>query len=270
MTILTVEETVGPEESNRSAVSWAAIAGGAVASAAFSLFLLELLAGMGLSVISPWANSGASASTMKIGGAVAVILISVMASALGGFLAGRLRTKWVGVHTDEVYFRDTAHGFLTWAFATVITASVLTGALAAMAGATLSGAASNPGLVPDRNSYYVDSLFRSDRPAAPGDAAANTQTTQEAGRILARGFTSGGTIAPADRTYLAQQIAARTGLSQADAQKRVDDVITQAQKAADDARKAAAKLALLMAAALICGAIASALAAAEGGRMRDA
>lgn len=268
MTIVAMETAVGPEESNRSAVSWAAIAAGAVASAGFSLFLLELLAGLGLSVVSPWANAGASATTIKIGGGIAVILISVMSSALGGYLAGRLRVKWVGIHTDEAYFRDTAHGLLAWAFATIISAAVLAGAVTSMAGGAVQGAASNSGLVPDRNSYYVDSLFRSDRPAAPGDNTA--AGTQEAGRILARGLTPGGTLTPGDRAYLGQLVSARTGLSQADAEKRVNDVIAQAQSAADTARKAAAHFALLMAAALLAGALASALAAAEGGRERDA
>ena len=266
MTVFAVETAAIPEESNRSAVSWAAIAAGAVASAGFSLFLLELLAGLGLSVVSPWANSGASATTIKIGGGIAVILISVMASALGGYLAGRLRVKWAGVHTDEVYFRDTAHGLLAWAFATIISAAVLAGAVTSMAGGAVQGAASNPGLLADRNGYYVDSLFRSDRPAAPGDASA---TTREAARILARGLMPGSTMSAADRTYLAQLVAARTGLAQADAEKRVNDVIAQVQAAADQARKTAAQFALLMAAALLAGALASALAATEGGRERD-
>lgn len=266
MTVLAVDTAIVPEESNRSAVSWAAIAAGAVASAGFSLFLLELLAGLGLSVVSPWANSGASSTTIKIGGGIAVILISIMASALGGYLAGRLRVKWAGLHTDEVYFRDTAHGLLAWAFATIISAAVLASAVTSMVGGTLQSAASNPALVPSTNSYFVDSLFRSDRPPAPGD---NTAATQEAGRILARGLTPGNTLSPVDRTYLAQLVAARTGLSQADAEKRVNDVIVQAQTAADTARKTAAHFALLMAAALLAGALASALAATEGGRERD-
>jgi hypothetical protein len=274
VTVVSAEPAVLDEESDDSAVSWGAIAAGAVASAAFTLFLLQLLAGLGLSAVSPWANSGASSTSVKIGGAVAIILIAVLASALGGYLAGRLRTKWVGLHTDEVYFRDTAHGLLAWAFATLLSASVLagatavvTGAASSLAGGAAQGAASNPNVGSDRNSYYVDSLFRSDKPAAPGDASASNA---EAGRLFARAVTPGGTFSDADRTYLAQVIASRTGISQADAEKRVNDTITQAKTAADDARRAAAKLALLMAGALLAGALAAALAAAEGGRERDA
>jgi ribosomal protein L17 len=264
-TIIAAEPAVLGTEANTSAVSWAAIAGGAVASAGFSLFLLELGTGMGLSSISPWANSGASARTIGVGAGVGLVLISIMASALGGWLAGRLRTKWVGVHTDEVYFRDTAHGLMTWAFATVISASILATAATAVIGGAAQGAASNPGLAPDRNAYYVDSLFRAASPAAPADRAT---ANAEAARILARAVAPGSAITNNDQTYLAQMVAARTGLSQAEAEKRVNEVITQAKMAADEARKAAAKLAFWMAAALLAGALASSFAAAEGGRER--
>jgi hypothetical protein len=266
-TIIAAQPAALTGEANASAVSWPAIAGGAVASAGFSLFLLKLGTGMGLSAISPWANSGASATTIGIGAGVGLILISIMASALGGWLAGRLRTKWVGVHTDEVYFRDTAHGLMTWAFATVISASILVAAATSIAGGITQGAASNPGLVPDRNAYYVDSLFRADRSTAPAD---RTAANGEASRILARAIAPGSAITSNDQTYLAQMVAARTGLSQADAEKRVSEVITQAKAAADEARKAAAKLAFWMAAALLAGALAASFAAAEGGRERDA
>jgi hypothetical protein len=265
-TIIAAEPATLGTESNASAVSWAAIAGGAVASAGFSLFLLKLGTGMGLSAISPWANSGASATTIGIGAGIGLVLISIMASALGGWLAGRLRTKWVGVHTDEVYFRDTAHGLMTWAFATIISASILVAVATSIAGGVTQGAASNPGLVPDRNAYFVDSLFRSTNAPGPADRAT---ATAEAGRILARAVTPGSTLTSGDQTYLSQMVAARTGLSQAEAEKRVSDVITQAKVAADEARKAAAKLAFWMAAALLAGALAASFAAAEGGRERD-
>jgi hypothetical protein len=266
-TIIAGEPATLRAEANASAVSWPAIAGGAVASAGFSLFLLELGSGMGLSAISPWANAGASARTIGIGAGVGLVLISIMASALGGWLAGRLRVKWAGVHTDEVYFRDTAHGLMTWALAAIIGASILAAAATSIVGGAAQGAASNPGLVPDRNAYYVDTLFRAASPAAPAD---RTAANAEAARILGRALTPGGAITSNDQTYLAQMVAARTGLSQAEAEKRVSEVIAQAKTAADEARKAAAKLAFWMAAALLAGALASSFAAAEGGRERDA
>jgi hypothetical protein len=255
-----------PEESNTSAVSWGAIAAGGVVAAAFTLFLVQLVAGLGLVMISPWSDSGISATTFHIGSGIGLIMMAVMASALGGYLAGRLRTKWVGVRTDEVYFRDTAHGLLAWAFGTILTASVLASAAGAVVTSVSQGAAANPALVPDRNSYFVDMLFRSDRIVRDNEVTQSVNS--EASRILARGLASAD-LNPADRTRLAQLVAARTGISQAEAEQRVSTVIAQAKQAADEARKAAAKFALWMAAALLAGGLAGSLGAIEGGRERD-
>jgi len=265
--VLAVRTDVIPEESSQSATSWGAIAAGGIASAAFTLFLVELVAGLGLVMVSPWSNQGASASTLSIAGGIGLILMAVMASALGGYIAGRLRTRWVGIKTDEVYFRDTAHGLLAWAVGTIILATVLASAAGTIVSGVTQGAASNPALVPDRNSYYVDSLFRGDRPAAANQGA-NEQANAEASRLFARAAT-GGEFTANDRTRLAQLVAARTGLSQQEAEQRVDQVITQAKAAADQARKAAAKLAFWMAASLLAGGLAASLAAIEGGRERD-
>src|SRR5579862_3817185 len=108
-----------------SGVSWAAVAAGAAAAAALTLLLVAFGAGIGLSAVSPWSDSGVSAATFKIGTGIYLVLVAVMASSVGGYLAARLRTKWTGLHTHEVFFRDTAHGFLAWAFATIISASFL-------------------------------------------------------------------------------------------------------------------------------------------------
>jgi hypothetical protein len=198
--------------------------------------------------------------------------MAVMASALGGFIAGRLRTRWVGIHVDETYFRDTAHGFLAWAFGTLLLVTALgTVGTSIMSGLTqgatqgaAQGAAMNPAA--DRNAYYVDTLFRSDRPATEGNQNAGNA---EATRLVTRAVTPGTDLAAGDRARLAQLVAQRTGLSQQEAQQRVDATINQAKAAADEARKAAAKLALWMAAALIAGALSASLAAVEGGRERD-
>ncbi len=95
-----------------SAVSWGAIVAGAAAAAALSLILLMLGVGLGLSAVSPWARDGVSATTFGVSTIVWLTLTQLLASAMGGYLAGRLRTKWAAAHSDEVYFRDTAHGFL--------------------------------------------------------------------------------------------------------------------------------------------------------------
>src|SRR5580704_11669115 len=104
----------------QSAVSWAAIAAGAVAAAALALVLIAFGAGLGLSAVSPWSDSGVSAATFKTATGIYLVIVAVMSSAVGGYLAARLRTKWANVHSNEVFFRDTAHGFLAWAFATLI------------------------------------------------------------------------------------------------------------------------------------------------------
>src|SRR5882672_11370162 len=122
-----------------SAASWASIAAGAVAVATLTLALLALGAGLGLSSISPWSDSGVSAATFKNGTGVYLVLVAVMTSAVGGYLAARLRTKWVGIHTNEVFFRDTAHGFIAWAFATLLSASALGAATTHVVGGAASG-----------------------------------------------------------------------------------------------------------------------------------
>jgi hypothetical protein len=258
----------GANESSTSATSWGAIAAGGVAAAGFSLFLFELGTGIGLSSVSPWTNSPPSSTTISIAAGVSLCLISIMASGLGGFIAGRLRTRWVGLHGDEIYFRDSAHGFLAWAFAAVLMALVAALAGASVIGGVAKGAASNPALAPD-TSYYTDMLFRSDNPTAPPASPGAQASNDEVGRIVSRSLTSSAGLSPADRTYVAQRVAQRTGLPQDQAERRVDEVITQAKNAADQARRATAKLAFWMAGAMLAGALAAAFAAAEGGRERD-
>ena len=258
------------EESNQSAVSWAAVAAGAVAAAALTLALVAFGAGIGLSAVSPWANAGPSATTFKVTTGIYLCVAAMLASTVGGYLAGRLRTKWTGLHSDEVVFRDTAHGFLAWAFATVVTAAVLGSAMTSIVGGAASGAVQTAGPAAQAaggNAYFVDALFRSDTLAtqASGDAAAQRA---EGGRILAKALRDG-SFSPQDRSYLTKLVAARTGLSQADAEKRVDEVTVSARQALDTARRAAAQLALWLAASMFIGAFAASLAAIEGGQLRD-
>jgi len=266
-TIKTVEISNPAEES--PAISWAAVAAGAIAAAALTLVLLAFGAGMGFSAVSPWGNSGVSATTFQIGTGVYLICVAMLASAIGGYLAGRLRTKWVGVHTHEVFFRDTAHGFLAWGFATVLSAAFL-----AAAASNIAGGASSAGVSAIQSAgsggpvdYYVDALLRSNPTASP-NATDLGATHSEIARILMSGLREGDIPAP-DRTYVAQVVAARTGLSQADADKRVVDVINQAKTALDNARKVAAKLSLWMTASLLIGAFSASLAATDGGYVRD-
>ncbi len=278
----------------QSGVSWAAVAAGAVAAAALSLVLIAFGAGLGLSSVSPWSNSGVSAATFKTGTGIYLVIVAVMSSAVGGYLAARLRTKWAGVYTHEVYFRDTAHGFLAWAFATLLSASALGSAIGYLANGTaagIGGAAAQTGRSVNPADVYVDKLFRPNAVAqsgAPGQSAAApasssaggsagsngaatanaNQTRAEVLRLWTSSFSAAG-LDDADKAYVAQLVAARTGMSEADAQKRVNDVIVEAKAAADKTRKGAAKLSFWLTAAMLFGAFAASLAAVEGGSLRD-
>src|ERR1700759_5531578 len=126
-------------EPSVSGVSWPAVAAGAVVSCALTLVLIAFGIGLGLSVVSPWSGSGVSATTFKIGTGLYMIVVAMLSSSIGGYLAGRLRSAWSGVHTDEVYFRDTAHGFVSWALATVLGAVLLASPASSLLGGAAGG-----------------------------------------------------------------------------------------------------------------------------------
>jgi hypothetical protein len=253
-------------EASASAVSWAAVAGGAFVTAALLLSLSALGAGMGLSSISPWANTGASATSVGIGALLWLAFAEIVACGIGGYMAGRLRTKWVDVHSDEVYFRDTAHGFLVWAVAFVILSAFLASAGTALAGRENSGAnaARSTGMGGDANRYYTDSLFRSTQAVNPPDESMRA----EIGSIFARGIQQG-QLSGEDQDYVAEIVAAKTGLAKPEAVKRVSQVFGQDQQAVDNLRKAAAHSLYWMFVALLLGAFVASFSATLGGRRRD-
>lgn len=275
------------DTSSHSGVSWAAIFAGATGAAALSLILIVLGFGLGFSAVSPWPGDGATAKQLGISSIVWLAVTQIIASGLGGYIAGRLRVKWANLHGDEVYFRDTAHGFLAWAFATLVTAVLVVGSVSSVvsggvqAGAMAAsgvaaagaGAAANSSKASnDDSAYFIDMLFRDERPVAVTDDAAHGI----AARIFVRGLADGQLNAE-DRTYLANVIAQRTQISQAEAEQRIDTVFAEARQAieeakqlADAARKAAAASALWMFVALLCGAFFASLFAIWGGRRRDA
>jgi hypothetical protein len=287
--------SLGKRESFGSAVSWGAVLAGAFVACATYLMLLLAGAGFGFASMSPWGDDGASAKTLGIGAIVWLVVIQIISAGLGGYIAGRLRTKWVDTHSDEVYFRDTAHGFLVWAVGAVFSAFLLGSGLssivggAAKAGANaasgagsavssaVSSAASSSGqegMGPSAR-YYVDSLFRSDRP----DASQGDNAKAEVGRIVAVSLTRG-SITPEDKAYVAKVISAQAGIDQAAAEKRIDDTINRAKQtaedakqkareAADQARKAAVGFALWAFLSMLIGAFSSSFAATRGGRTRD-
>lgn len=280
-------------ESARSAVSWAAVIAGAVAAAALSLMLLSGGVGLGLVSMSPWAGEGASAVTLGVGAIIWMIVTQIIAYGFGGYVAGRLRTRWTDIHSDEVYFRDTAHGFLVWALSAVISAVLLGSVLASVAGgtarlgATAAAGAGTAAVAAVANGaqgggtagaadYFVDTLFRSEQPNPDEDA---TATRAEVGRIVGASIARGD-MTPEDRTYVAKVVSARTGLDQAAAEKRVSDAVSrgkqaadeagrQARDAADKARQAAAAFSLWAFASLLIGAFVASWMATVGGRTRD-
>ena len=281
------------DSSGHSGVSWAAIFAGAATAAALSLLLIMLGAGLGFSAVSPWANEGVGAKGLGITAIVWLAITQIIASGMGGYLAGRLRVKWANMHGDEVYFRDTAHGFLAWAVATLVTvtliagsvssvigsgvqagASVASGAASAMSSAAASHADKSSG---NSSDYFIDTLFRDDRGTAVSEDAAHGIVT----RIFVRSLGNDGQLSGEDRTYLAQIVAQRTNLSQAEAEQRIDQVYAKAHQAVEDAKvkakeaadtaaKVAAWTTLWMFISLLLGAFFASLCATFGGRQRDA
>lgn len=278
-------------DSTTSGVAWGAILAGATAAAALSLILLMLGVGLGLSATSPWVGYGASATTIGASTIAWLAFTQLAASGVGGYLAGRLRVKWSTVHTDEVYFRDTAHGFLAWSIASLATAAFLTTAISTVvvggsvpvaAGVQASAhptTAASPTLADQRAGYagyFGDMLWRTDQPPATiTEPAPRAEMTA----ILMHDVRTG-SLTNDDRLYLSRQVMRWTGLSQPDAEKRVTatynqlskaivDDETAAKQAADRARKAAAYATLWTFVALLCGAFFASLCATFGGRRRD-
>ena len=316
-----------------SAVSWGAIFAGAAGAAALSLILLILGTGLGLSSVSPYSGRGAGAATLGVSTILWLTFTQLAASGMGGYLAGRLRTRWAAVHSDEVYFRDTAHGFLSWAVASVVTAAFLTSAVGSIVGETakvggavgggaataavsaavpMGAAASDSGDSAGPMGYFIDSMFRnkastsgtegnaavaSGTAPVAGDSAAtpipsraqdsganatitgNRGSSAEVARIFVNGLQSG-SLSPEDTQYIGRVIAQRTGLSTADAEKKVTATFTQVQAkakaaettardAAEKARRGASLAALWLFVAMLSGAFVASFAATFGGRVRD-
>ena len=308
---MAMETTIVAVDDAHSAVSWPAIFAGTAASAALTLVLVAFGVGVGFSVISPWNGSGISATTFSIGAGIYLIVIAMLSSTVGGYLAGRLRSKWPSVHEHERYFRDSAHGVVVWAVSTVIVAAFLGGAMTAIIGgvgaaatsaatsplaattvdqltrgapngATPSAAAPAPAQTPQQAAQQTSDQATS--PSAVGQNPPNLQGGQiappandraapvnrgEISRIVIPALAKGGTVSDIDRKYLAQVVAERTGMTQAQAEQRVDQVLTQAKQTADNARKSTAAFAFWLAFAMLAGALSAALAAIEGGSLRN-
>jgi hypothetical protein len=245
---------------------------------AASAILLAFGSGLGFAMVSPWPGHGVSATGFTVNAAIWLIVSQWLSAALGGYIAGRLRTKWVGTHTHEVFFRDTAHGLVTWSVATVAVAALLAGsvtsgvggamhALGGAASAGLQGAATGaaagpsgpPGMLGGGPSaamtYDIDKLFRpgsgaaASGPASSGSNGAGSPApgmdTSSDPRVEAVYIAFHALAHPNegvsadDRAYLAQLVQAQTGVPPAEAQKRVDDFVTATMNAENKARAAA-------------------------------
>lgn len=265
------------EPAPSSAVSWSAILAGAAVSAGLSLILLLIGSGIGFSIMSPW-SSGTVATTTKAAtvAGIYVTVTAVLASAVGGYLAGRLRHLWLGTHPHEAFFRDTAHGLITWAVATVASVALLgtvtsnlTGTAARGAGMAAARDAGTAGLTDQLFAYdYVAVSKAQGNQPNTGIARDYSGDRAVAVRLLGRLGTQRDLTAD-ERQNLAVIVAARTGLALPDAEKRVAAVEADARAAAETARRVAMMLSFWLAASLLAGALAASLAAWEGGAIRD-
>jgi hypothetical protein len=268
-----------------SYVEWSAVIAGAIGASAISFLLLTFGGAVGLTLTSPLPNaSGLSAWGTVFAVAWWAILVQIGSFFVGGYLAGRMRPRWGTGTLDESRFRDGAHGFMVWAVGILLGALVLawvggaTLKTATQAASTLGGGAaaglannnqSNPGA-----DYAADLLLRptprtGTAAATPASASANQNdpATRNAVRRIFASTISNRELTARDRDYLSEVVASRTGLSQAEAQSRVDSTVQDVQKFENEARQTAEKARRY---ALISGFLAAAsllisLAAAVGG-----
>lgn len=250
-------------ETFQSGVMWAAIVAGALVITVVSLLLFVLACALGFASLSPWGNNSAEmGKAFVISGAITLIVIQWVSAGLGGYLTGRLRTKFTGAHTHEVFFRDTVHGFLSWTLATLLgvltLAAVDTHLHTPQAGFGRQGYNQAPVM------YYVDHLF-----AAPQHdvTLSERDRTQAADILEMEGMNSN--ISVEDQSFLNQLVASRTGLSSADAERRVESVLIQEKATIDGMRKYAALASLFLFFSMIIGAFIASASGALGGQHRD-
>ena len=272
--VAVVSTTINNDASSH--VDWAAIIAGAVIASAISFVLFTFGTAVGLSITSPYPAERVSATTFAIVLGLWILWVSVLSFLIGGYFTGLLmRQRLVGDHEREM--RDGMHGALSWALAVLLGAMIAawTAGGVAKTGAETAGqlatAAAASRMAPTE--YFVDSLLRSDNPAAVAPAEADARRG-EVLRIFQRN--PSGEIATADQTYLTQLVTRQTGLAEADAKSRVDTVVTEyrnavtaTQQAAEKARKFALLLGFALAATLALGAGAAWWSAVQGGEHRD-
>jgi hypothetical protein len=260
------------DNTRASYVSWSAILAGAVLATAYSFVMLTFGAAAGLSLVSPFSADGANMGVL-IAVSLWLIWVQVSGFALGGYIAGRIRARSLNATEHEVEVRDGVHGLLVWATGALLgflLATLLTGSIIGMSGqaasSLLASSDDRQGIVSTLGAEVLsDSLLRSDN----ATQRAGTDIRDETARLIAPAV-SGGTLEQSDRDYLAQLVASQTGLSEADAQARVDAMLQNAAEAADQARRAAVIIGFVLTASMLISAAAAWWAAGVGGDHRDA
>jgi len=260
------EELAMAEDSASRYLSWTAVILGALVAAALSSILLTFGAtiGLGLSSAAPtWRDASAA---LWLASGLYLIIQALVSFGVGGYIAGRTSPAVVLLDPEETEHRDGLHGLGAWALAVILgaTLTALVGS-AALTRSNPTSTATNSSAAEPLLSYELDRLFRGPRRPANVDLA---QPRAEAGRILLTASSHTG-MSSDDRAYLVQLVVATTGLAPADAEKRVDAVIADAQTAIKQSRRSSVILAFSVAAALLLGAVISWAAACVGGRHRD-
>ncbi|MBX7146656.1 MAG: hypothetical protein K1X44_05040 [Alphaproteobacteria bacterium] len=289
--MITTNEDINKNlESTTSAITWPAIFGGTFVAIAVSLILLILGSSLGFSSLSPWSYLNPTAVSFTVGTVIWLIIMQWLSAGVGGYVTGRLRTKWTKIHNDEIFFRDTAHGFLVWSLSTIfvviftacttfsllggalkVTTTLTTGAVAGASYGALQNAMNVGNTENESKNYYVDSLFRTTQ----SNTNVGQDVRQETTRILTRSIEEGN-IPEGDKTYLANLVASRIGISPEEATQRIDDVMgrlneakAKVQESAEKARKTAIYLSLFTFLSMIAGAFIGCITAALGGKHRD-
>ncbi len=264
----------GSPQRDGSYVDWPCAIAGAFVASAVSFVLLAFGSGIGLSMVSPWDSQASSLSSLGIFAPLWVILVQLAAFGVGGYLAGRMRRPWRDTVASEVEFRDGAHGALVWAVAVVVSAMLLASAVmgvarttAEVAGAAASAAAST-GTLAAISGNGASELFRTTTVPAAGAPATDEGNRADAARFLLNSVSPSG-LRDTDRAYLVQLVASRTGITAAEAEQRVAQVLNDAKVAADRVRRLSIIAAFLTAATLLAGAAIAWSSARIGGRHRD-
>jgi hypothetical protein len=247
-------------------LSWSSIFAGAIVGAALSSVLLTFGSAIGMAVVSPSATWRDTSSVLALLGGLWLLLTSLTSFGLGGYLAGVLRPTLDAATPHEVEFRDGLHGLLVWGVAILIGAA-LTFAMPRTASSRPDGAVPTASSAETFLAFELDRLLRFDRTLDAANAN-DSELRAQAARIIFSSLGRTG-VTPDDRGYLVRAVMTRTGLTQSEAETRVDKAFSDSKTAISRARRGIVILAFMIGASLMVGAAIAWLAAAAGGKHRD-